>query len=126
MLVSIQPHRTRRPLISIATPRQRMGVVRLINPAFDRYLRAAEAAADRVIRDGWFGLAGMANHQFRVRLDNPSQLRAYIGMLSTPRPRFPSGGRARLLALWDRRPRGARIEVTESMVLIALRSLPVR
>ncbi len=122
ILVSIQPHRTWRPLITLVTPGHRTPVVRLINPAFDRSLRSVEAALDGLVHDGLFTVAAIQNHRFRIRLENPSQLRAYIDMLSTPRPRFPAGGRARLLALWDSRPRRAWIEVIESLVVTALRS----
>ena len=120
-LISIRPHRTWRPVIAISTPTQRVQVARLINPSFDRYLQAAEAALDRAVREGWFTLAGIRPHRYRVHLDNLSQLRTYLEMMTPPRPRFPAGRRARLGALWTKRPRGARIEVTESMVVTALR-----
>lgn len=119
-LISIRPHRTWRPLISILTPARRVPVVRLINPAFDRNLRAAESALARAVRDGWFTLAGVRNQRYRARLDNLSQLRRYLELISPPRPRFPAGRRAHLLALWASRPRRAQIEVTESIVVMAL------
>ncbi len=123
-LVSIRPHLTWRPLISISTPGQRRPVARLINPAFDRYLRAAASALERVVHEGLFSHAGARSHQYRIRLDNLSQLRTYLELINPPRPRFPPRGRARLVALWQSAPPGARIEVTESMVVTALTKLP--
>ncbi len=119
-LISIRPHPTWRPLISISTRGQRLPVARLINPNFDRYLRATEAALERVVLDGEFRVAGAATHRYRIRLDNLSQLRTYLELINPPRPRFPPGERTRLVALWQAAPRGARIEVTESMVVNAL------
>ncbi len=119
-LISIRPHPTWRPLISISTRGQRLPVARLINPNFDRYLRATEAALERVVRNGEFRVAGAATHRYGIRLDNLSQLRTYIELINPPRPRFPPGERTRLVALWQAAPRGARIEVTESMVVNAL------
>src|SRR5204863_225432 len=58
-LVSIRPHRTWRPAIAITAQGRRLLVARLVNPSFDRNLRYAEAALDRVVRDGWFRLAGL-------------------------------------------------------------------
>lgn len=123
MLVSITPHGTRRPFISITTPGRHLPVVRLINPAFEGYLRAAESALDRVVREGLFALRRVQPHKYRTRLDNLSQLRTFLELINPPRPRFPPGGRARLMALWLSAPVGARIEVTESMVVTALRRL---
>jgi hypothetical protein len=119
-LISLRPHPTWRPLISISTRGQGLPVARLINPNFDRYLQATEAALERVVRDGEFRLAGAATKRYRIRLDNLSQLRTYLELINPPRPRFPAGERARLVALWQAAPRRARIEVTESMVVNAL------
>lgn len=119
-LISIRPHRTWRPLVSILTPSRRVPVARLINAGFDNRLSAAEAALARVVEEGHFTLAGIRNHHYRARLDNPSQLRTYLELISPPRPRFPRGRRAHLLALWASRPRGSQIEIAESIVVTAL------
>jgi len=120
-LISIRPHRTWRPLVSILTPSRRVPVARLINSAFDSRLSAAEAALARVVHEGRFALAGIRNHRYRARLDNLSQLRTYLELISPPRPRFPAGRRAHLLELWASRPRDAKIEIAESVVVTALR-----
>jgi len=108
-------------LISILTPSRRVPVARLINSAFDSRLSTAEAALARVVSEGQFTLAGIRNHRYRAHLDNLSQLRTYLELISPPRPRFPAGRRANLLALWASRPRGSRIEIAESIVVTALR-----
>src|SRR5713101_6247006 len=110
-LISIRPHRTWRPLVSIITPSRRVPVARLINPGFDNRLSAAEAALARVVQEGRFTLAGIRNHHYRARLDNLSQLRTYLELIAPPRPRFPPGRRALLLQLWRSRPRGSKIEI---------------
>jgi hypothetical protein len=120
-LISIRPHRTWRPSIAMITPARRVPVARLINSAFDTRLSAAEAALARVVAEGRFSLAGIRNHRYRVRLDNPSQLRTYLELISPPRPRFPPGRRADLLELWRSRPRGSQLEIAESIVVTALR-----
>jgi len=120
-LISIRPHRTWRPGVSILTPSRRVPVAQLINSAFDSRLAAAEAALARVVEEGRFTLAGIRNHRYRARLDNLSQLRTYLEMISPPRPRFPAGRRAQLLELWSSRPRGSQIEIVESLVVTALR-----
>src|ERR1700682_312476 len=120
-LISIRPPRTWRPVVSIHTPSRRAPVAQLINSAFDSRLSAAEAALARVVQEGRFTLAGVRNHRYRAGLDNLSQLRTYLELISPPRPRFPAGGRARLLELWGLRPRGSKIEITESIVVTALR-----
>jgi hypothetical protein len=120
-LISIWPHPSSRPLVSIVTSAHRTPVARLINPGFDRRLETAEAALHRVVDEGSFTLVGRLPHRYRARLDNPSQLRTYLETINPPRPRFPAGSRARLVGLWAQRPRGARIEVTESIVVTALR-----
>jgi hypothetical protein len=120
-LISIRPHRTSRPLVSIITPSRRVPVARLINSGFDDRLAAAEAALARVVAEGRFTLAGIRNQTYRARLDNPSQLRTYLELISPPRPRFPPGTRARLLELWGSRARGSKIEIVESIAITALR-----
>ena len=120
-LISIRPHRTWRPLVSIITPSRRVPVAQLINSAFDSRLAAAEAALARVVEEGRFTLAGIRNHRYRARLDNLSQLRTYLELISPPRPRFPSGRRVQLFELWASRPRGSQIEIVESLVVTALR-----
>jgi len=119
-LISIRPHRTWRPLVSIITPSGRVPVARLINSAFDSRLSAAEAALVRVVQEGHFTLAGIHDHRYRARLDNLSQLRTYLELIAPPRPRFPAGRRARLLSLWESRPRGSKLEIAESIVVTAL------
>jgi hypothetical protein len=119
-LISIRPHPTWRPLVSLLTGGRRLPVARLINPDFDRYLRATEAALQRVVDEGSFTDARRRFRQYRIRLDNLSQLRSYLELINPPRPRFPAGTRAHLEALWRSSPTGARIEVTESMVVNAL------
>ena len=120
-LVSIQPHRTWRPLISIVTQGRRVPVTRLVNPVFEDNLRAAETALARVVEAGRFTWAGQRAHRYRIVLDRPAQVRTYLELINPPRPRFPPGERKRLLALWIAAPPGARIEVTESLVVTALR-----
>ena len=120
-LISIRPHRTSRPEVSILTPSGRIPVARLINAGFDTRLAAAEAALARMVDKGRFTPAGSREHRYRARLDNLSQLRTYLELISPPRPRFPPGRRARLIQLWALRPRGSKIEIAESLVVTALR-----
>ncbi|HXN02619.1 MAG TPA: hypothetical protein VN973_12140 [Candidatus Dormibacteraeota bacterium] len=121
MLVSIRPHRTWRPSIAIVVGRRRLPVVTLLNPTFEVNLAAADLALERVVEEGVFALAGVRSARFRSYLDGPSQMRTYLELINPPRPRFPPGGRARLYEMWGSAPRGARIEVTESLVVNALR-----
>ena len=121
VLISLRPHRTWRPAIAITAPGYRQPIARLVNPAFDRNLRSAESALDRVVRDGWFTGAGAQSSRSRIYLDRPSPMRTYLELIEPPRPRFPPGGRARLNQLWNSAPRAARIEVTEYLVVTALR-----
>ncbi len=118
-LVSIQPHRTKRPRIAITARGKRIPVVALINPAFEPYLSAADAALRRVVLRHGFALIGAKDYAFRVRLSTLSEFHAYLDLL-TPRPRFPAGGRQRLHALWNSSPPGTRIEVTEWMAVTAM------
>ena len=120
-LISIRPHETRLPLVSIITRSRRMPVARLTTPGFVNRQSAAEAALERVVAEGRFALAGIRNHRYRARLDNPSQLRTYLELIIPPRPRFPPGRRAHLLELWRSRPRGSKIEIAEWIVVTALR-----
>ena len=115
MLISIRPHRTWRPAIAIVAGGRRLPVTTLLNPTF------ADLALERVVDEGSFALAGVRSARFRSYLDRPSQMRTYLELINPPRPRFPRGGRARLDAMWDSAPRGARIEVMESLVVNALR-----
>ena len=121
MLVSIRPHRTWRPSIAIVAGRRRLPVATLVNPAFERNLQAAELALERVVDEGSFTLAGVRSARYRTYLARPSQVRTYLELINPPRPRFPRGARARLNDMWDSAPRGARIEVAESLVVNALR-----
>jgi hypothetical protein len=121
MLISIRPHRTWRPAIAITAPGSRLPVARLVNPAFDRNLRAADSALERVVRDGGFGLAGARSARYRIYLRRLSQMRTYLELIEPPRPRFPPGSRARLARMWETAPPGARIEVTEYLVITVLR-----
>jgi len=121
MLVSIRPHRTWRPSIAIVAGRRRLPVATLLNPAFERNLQAAELALERVVDEGSFTLAGVRSARYRTYLARPSQVRTYLELINPPRPRFPRGTRARLNDMWDSAPRGARIEVAESVVVNALR-----
>jgi len=121
LLISLRPHRTWRPAIAIIAPEYRLPVARLVNPAFDTNLRSAEAALERVVRGGWFSFAGARSSRYRIHLGRPSQMRTYLEMIEPPRPRFPPGSRARLDWLWSSAPRGARIEVTEYLVITVLR-----
>ena len=120
-LISIRPHRTWLPVVSIITPSRRVPVARLDTPGFDTRQSAAEAALARVVQEGGFTLAGIRNQRYRARLDNLSQLRTYLELINPPRPRFPPGRRARLLELWASRPRGSYIEIAEGIVVTALR-----
>jgi hypothetical protein len=121
VLISLRPHRTWRPAIAITSPGRRLPVARLINPAFDRNLRSADAALERVVSDGEFRLAGARSSRYRIYLQRPSQMRTYLELIEPPRPRFPPGGRARLNRMWETATPGARIEVTEYLVITVLR-----
>ena len=96
MLVSIRPHRTWRPSIAIVAGRSRVPVATLLNTAFEVNLAAAESALERVVDEGSFTLAGAQAARYRIYL-------------------------ARLFALWNSAPPGARIEVTEYLVITVLR-----
>jgi len=121
MLVSIRPHRTWRPSIAIVTGRRRLPVATLPNRTFERRLGAADLALERVVDEGSFTLAGVRSARYRTYLERPSQVRTYLELINPPRPRFPRGGRAKLYEMWESAPRGARIQVTESLIVNALR-----
>jgi len=120
-LISIRPHETQLPLVSIITPSRRMPVARLPTPGFDDRQSAADAALERVVAERRFALTGIRNHRYRSLLDNPSQLRTYLELIIPPRPRFPPGRRARLHERWRSRPPGSKIEIAEWIVVTALR-----
>ena len=120
-LISIRPHRTWRPTIAIVAGMGRVPVTTLLNTAFEVNLDAAESALERVVDEGSFALAGVRAARYRIYLARPSQMRTYLELINPPRPRFPRGARARLDVMWDSAPPGARIEVTESIMVNALR-----
>src|SRR2546428_280546 len=119
-LISIRPHETSLPLVSIITPSRRIPVARLTTAGFVNRQSAADAALERVVAEARFALTGVRTHRYRARLDNPSQLRTYLELISPPRPRFPPARRAHLLELWRSRPRGSKIEIAEWIVVTAL------
>jgi hypothetical protein len=93
----------------------------LVNPVFQPLIDSANAAIRTLVDKRVLSLIRIENHEFRVRIANPSQLSRYISSGRRP-PRFPSGGRKRLLEVWRSRPEGAQIEVTEFMTIIGLRA----
>jgi len=119
-LVSIQPERFEAQ-IAVVGRSGRISVGRLINPAFEKYQVAAERALERAVQLGSFTLAGARRHRYRIRLASPGQLRDYIDLLGTPRPRLAPGTWSTLRRLWQSRSTGARIEVTDGMLITALR-----
>jgi len=121
VLVCIQPRRMKRPFIAVTAPGQRQPVGALVNSVVEALISAAEAAIQTVVERRQFAPIGKSHQQFRVRLANPGELHRYLHLGQRP-PRFPAGGRQRLQALWSNRPEGARIEVTEYLSVIALRS----
>jgi hypothetical protein len=119
-LISITPERFD-ARIAVLSGSHRLPAGKLVNPSFDRYLLAAEAALDRVVRDGSFALEGKRHHRYHNRLRHPSELPEYIDLLGTPRPRLSRGTWPRLRALWASRGMGARIEIMDGLVITALR-----
>jgi hypothetical protein len=119
-LISITPERFE-ARIAVVSGSRRLPAGRLINPSFDRYLLAAEAALDRVVKDGSFALEGKRHHRYHNRLTGLGELPEYIDLLGTPRPRLSRGTWPRLRALWGSRGTGARIEITDGLVIAALR-----
>jgi hypothetical protein len=92
----------------------------LINSAFKPLIDEANAAIATVLDRRLVSLIRAEDHEFRVRIANPSQLGLYLYGGVRP-PRFPAGGRKRLLEVWRARPRGAWIEVTEYLTVIGMR-----
>ena len=124
VLVCIQPRRTKRPFIVLRSQGQRRPVVAVINSASEAVITAAEAAIDAVISKQLFSPVGRTNDHYRVRLASPHQLHRYLHTGQRP-PRFPAGGRQRLLSLWKSRTPGTQIEVTEFMSIIAMRAVDI-
>lgn len=121
-LVLIQPHQWKRPFIAVSSVRRRQPVGALINTEFQPRINSAIAAIRAVVDGGRFALIGRSDHRFTVRLASLAELRRYLHLGQRP-PRFPAGSRQRLQAQWSSRPKGARIEVTEYLTVIALRAL---
>lgn len=121
-MVLIQPHRSRRPDIAIASTRRRQPVVALINPVFKPLIEGANAAIDTVVAQRLFERMATSHHQFSVRLQNPTEMQRYFSGGIRP-PRFPAGGRQLFQALWRSRTDGAQIEVTEFLTVISLRAI---
>jgi hypothetical protein len=119
-LVLIQPRTLKRPFISVVARGLRKPIGSLVNPDSEQRLHAALAAIDAVVAKRLFAPLGKTDRHFRVRVANPSQLGRYLD--SPPRrPRFPAGGRKRLLQAWRARPPDADIEVREFLTVIAMR-----
>jgi hypothetical protein len=121
VLICIQPRRLKRPFIALTASGQRRPVARLINPASERLLSAAEAAIETVVTERLLVRMGKRNHEFRVRIANPNQLDRYLHSGQRP-PRFPAGARSRFRSLWRSRTAEAQIEVTEYLTVIAMRA----
>jgi len=119
-LISITPERFE-ARIAVVSGSHRLPAGKLVNPSFDRYLLAAEAALDRVVRDGSFALEGKRRHRYHIRLRGPAELPEYVDLLGTPRPRLSPGTWPRLRTLWRSSRVGARIEIADGLVIAALR-----
>jgi len=120
MLISLQPERFE-ARIAIIGETARVTVGRLVNPAFEKYQVAAETALERAVELGAFTCVGARRHRYRARLESPGQLPEYIELLGTPRPRLSAGTHSALRRLWPSRAPGTRIEVTDGMLITALR-----
>lgn len=120
VIICIQPHRTKRPFISVIAQRRRMQIGFLINPVFQPLINSAEAAIAEVLDRKLVTLIGKENHRFRVQLANPNQMRHYLHIGQRP-PHFAAGDRKRFLKAWSSMPKGATIEVSEFLTVIALR-----
>ena len=120
MLISIRPHRTMRPAIAVVARGRRRPVTELLNAPFESNLEAADAALKRVVDEGWFTRSGTRGARWRTYLDRPSRMRTYLELITPPRPRFPPGARAQLEEIWTSMLPGARIEITEPLVMTAL------
>jgi hypothetical protein len=121
-LVLIQPHQWKRPFIAVSSGRRRQPVGALINTEFQPRIDAAMAAIRALVDERRFAHIGTSHHQFSVRLASLAELQRYLHLGQRP-PRFPAGARQRLQAVWSKRFKGARIEVTEYVSVIALRAL---
>ena len=121
VLISIRPHRIWQPSLAVVSRDRRLPVTELLTGTFESNLDSAEAALERVVNDGWFTFVGVRSARWRTYLERPSQMRTYLELITPPRPRFPPGARAHLNELWASMPRGARIEITEPLVMTALR-----
>jgi hypothetical protein len=120
VIICIQPHRMKRPFISVVAQRRRTPIGSLINPVFQPLINSAEAAIAKVLDRDLATLIGKEDHRFRVQLANPNQLRRYLQSGKRP-PRFASGDKKRFLQVWSSMPKGATIEVSEFLTVIALR-----
>jgi hypothetical protein len=120
VIVCIQPHRMKRPFISVIAQRRRTPIGFLINPVFQPLINSAEAAIAEVLDRNLATLIGREDHRFRIQLANPNQLRRFLDSENRP-PRFAPGDRKRLLHVWSSMPQGASIEVSEFLTVIALR-----
>ena len=121
-LVLVQPHQLKRPTIAIVWPGTRQPVAMLINPLFQPLIDAANDSIRRVSEEGLFEHLGTTHHTSRVRLANPTQLHRYLHQHGERPARFPPGARRLLRELWEQRPSGAQIEVTEFMTVIGMRA----
>jgi hypothetical protein len=120
VIICIQPHRVKRPFISVIAQRRRIPIGFLINPEFQPLINSAEAAIAKVLDRDLVALIGNESRWFRVQLANPNQLHRYLQTGQLP-PRFAPGDRRRFLHVWSEMPIGATIEVRESLTVIALR-----
>ena len=121
VLISIRPHGTWRPSIAIVAYGRRLPVTELLITPFASNLASAEAALERVVREGALTLLGIRGARWRTYLERPSQMRTYLELIVPPRPRFPKGARTRLREQWQTMQPGARIEITEPLVMSVLR-----
>jgi hypothetical protein len=121
VIISIRPHRTWRPAVAVVTRGRRLPVTELAFSSFETNLTSAERALERVVANGLCTFVGVAEKRWRTYLDRPAQMRRYLELISPPRPRFLPGSRARLQAIWERAPHGARVEITEPLVITVLR-----
>jgi hypothetical protein len=120
VIICIQPHRVKRPFISVIAQRRRIPIGFLINPVFQPLINSAEAAIAKVLDRNLVTLIGKENQWFHVQLANPNQLHRYLHTGQRP-PRFAPGDRRRFLHVWSAMPIGATIEVREFLTVIAVR-----
>src|SRR5438067_12128859 len=88
-LISIRPHETQLPLVSIITPSRRIPVARLPTPGFDDRQSPASAALERVVAEGRFALAVIRHARYRSLLDTPTRLRTPLHLINLPSPLSP-------------------------------------